>query len=97
MRHHIITVFVSCLVLLSLMITGCAGIRNKKHDTAQSALNSVDQIDSFNPEVASRQGLEVVNSNPYSRSFSNRSLTASQNSVGTANLRPTPTSSGPAS
>jgi len=68
MRHQI-AVFVSCLFLLSLMITGCAGVRDKKPDTAPPALNSVDQIDSFNPKVASRQGLEVVNSNPYSQEF----------------------------
>ena len=68
MRQQI-AVFMSSLVLLNLMITGCAGVRDKKPNTAPPALNSVDQIDSFNPEVTGRQGLEVVNSNPYSQEF----------------------------
>ncbi|BBO83085.1 hypothetical protein DSCO28_36510 [Desulfosarcina ovata subsp. sediminis] len=61
-----IQLFVTLSFILFLM-TACATapVGKNKLEQIQPALTSIDQIDSFNPELACKQGLEVINNNPY--------------------------------
>jgi len=64
-----ITFIVLCLVISGLM-TGCAANRQASSTmTIPVPLTAVHQIDSFKPEVACTQALEVVNNNPYEQEF----------------------------
>ena len=76
MRKQTIIFLAGCL-LAGQILTGCIG---SKTNTAAGEmappvtreLARIDQINSFNPEVAADQALEVVNNNPYSeRLFEN--------------------------
>ncbi len=64
-RKNILSIM---FVLLSLLIGGCAGNRTMvaaQTSQMQPSLTTIHEIDSFNPQVACRQALEVINSNPY--------------------------------
>ena len=59
-----------CVLSISVLVGGCAG--NQKVDTevpSPPPLTMIHQIDSFNPQVACRQALEVINKNPYEQDF----------------------------
>jgi len=54
------------VLLLGLLAAGCAKKQTMIAQPAfRSPLTTIHQIDSFNPEVAGRQALEVINNNPY--------------------------------
>jgi len=65
--------FLSILVgvlLLGLLAAGCAKRQTVIAKPASPPpLTMFHQIDSFNPEVAGRQALEVINNNPYEQEF----------------------------
>ena len=64
--------FVTLLALLTLylLLSGCASKNSTIKDSPESApLSSVEQIDSFNLEVACHQAIEVINNNPYDQEF----------------------------
>lgn len=67
MKKNTKTILAGCL-LLGQILSGCA---NQQAQTAeiemgpQASLIRIEQIDSFNPEVAAGQALEVINNNPY--------------------------------
>ena len=67
-------VFLTGCLLAGQVLTGCVGHETNAADVEMSpsvvqAANQIEQIDSFNPEVASDLALEVVNNNPYSEVF----------------------------
>ena len=58
--------------LIYIFAAGCAGKQNITPAVSAHApmpLTMISQIDSFKTEVACRQALEVVNSNPYDQDF----------------------------
>ena len=65
-----ITVLITSIICI--FASGCANM-HKKANTAPAItpqpLTIISQIDSFRPEVACRQALEVVNGNPYGQEF----------------------------
>ena len=65
-----ITVLIASIICI--FASGCANM-HKKVNTAPAItpqhLTMISQIDSFKPEVACRQALEVVNGNPYGQEF----------------------------
>lgn len=67
MQKHI-KIFTIPAIFFIMLAVGCNSMRAKKVETAAvlpPSLTRVDQIDSFSPEAACRQALEVVNNNPY--------------------------------
>lgn len=60
------------LVLVSMLVVGCAANRPVHTEPSVSALptlTKLQQIDSFNPQAACHQALEVINNNPYEQEF----------------------------
>ncbi|OCC14208.1 hypothetical protein DBT_2413 [Dissulfuribacter thermophilus] len=59
------------LVALTFAFTACANLNPDPvvRNVEKQPLSSIDQIDSFKPEVASAQALEVINNNRYSQEF----------------------------
>jgi hypothetical protein len=56
----------ACAMLIGLLASGCAATK-KEHTPVP--LSGIQQIDSFRPEVACGQAVEVVSNNPYSQDF----------------------------
>lgn len=80
------------LVLVSMLVVGCAANRQVPTEPSVSAppsLTMIQQIDSFNPQDACRQAIEVINNNPYEQEFFEkifaRVVHQCQNSKSTAN------------
>lgn len=64
--------FVTLLALLTLylLLSGCTSKNPTLIESPDSVtLSSVEQIDSFNLEVACHQAVEVINNNPYDQEF----------------------------
>ena len=59
------------VLLVAIITGGCAGKKPIATDQpmASPPLTMIQQIDSFSPEIASRQALEVINNNPYDQEF----------------------------
>lgn len=80
------------LFLVSMLVVGCSANRPVHTGPSVSpppSLTMIQQIDSFNPQVACRQALEVINNNPYEQEFFEKIFACvvdqSQNSKSTAN------------
>ncbi len=60
------------MVFAVLLMTGCLSHNSQNAMTKQSKnslLTRISQIDSFRPEKACRQALQVINNNPYEQKF----------------------------
>ncbi|MBS3758026.1 MAG: hypothetical protein KGY61_05135 [Desulfobacterales bacterium] len=55
------------IFLLAILASGCSMFKDEKPTVAP--LHTVQQINSFKPEIACNQAVEVINSNPYSQEF----------------------------
>lgn len=55
------------IVIIGLIFSGCP--LHKKEKQPVISLSQIRQIESFRPETASDQALEVINNNPYSQDF----------------------------
>lgn len=56
------------ILLISVLVTGCVvnkAMVAEPQEPAPPSLTMIHQIDSFNPEVACGQALEVISNNPY--------------------------------
>ena len=67
-------IFLTGCLLAGQVLTGCVGHETTAADVEMApsvaqAASQIEQIDSFNTEVAADQALEVVNNNPYSEVF----------------------------
>ena len=65
-------VILTALVLVNILLSGCAGSKTSTDQApvvTTPPLTMVHQIDSFKPDVACSQALEVLNHNPYSQDF----------------------------
>ena len=73
MNKKIISI-ISGFLISGLLLTGCAASKadSVKMMEVTPTLTSIQQINSFNPKVASEQALEVVSNNPYDQDFFER-------------------------
>lgn len=55
------------VMIIAMLISGCA--MYKKDEKPVVLMMQIHQIDSFRPETASGQALEVISNNPYSQEF----------------------------
>ena len=69
-----IIVFLTGSLLTGQVLTGCVGHETSTADaemntSVMQAVSQIEHIDSFNPNAAAGQALEVLNNNPYSEKF----------------------------
>jgi len=69
-HNHALISILAGVLLLGLLGAGCAKKQTVIATPASPPpLTTIHQIDSFNPEVACGQALEVINNNPYAQDF----------------------------
>jgi len=70
-KNFVMFVILMALVMLNILLSGCAATKSAEPEVIAVApkLTAIHQIDSFRPEAACDQALEVLNQNPYSQEF----------------------------
>jgi hypothetical protein len=67
------THLIACTLVTGTLLLGCAASNQVQTEPVavpvRPTRTQIEQIDSFRPEVASSQALEVVNNNPYEQRF----------------------------